>query len=68
MNKMCGECGETTHKYVDCPYVPMFKMTKVQWKKIGWARQLAIDWYNTRYDTSWDDMAETLMKIRKHLK
>ena len=66
--KMCGKCGERTHKYIDCPYVPNMRMTKIQWKKICWAKQLADDWYKERYETTWDDMAERLMKIRKHLK
>lgn len=27
--KMCGNCGKTDHKYVDCPYIDMqFPLTK----------------------------------------
>ena len=65
---MCGECCSKTHKTVDCPITNSVTISKQEWKRIGWARKLANEWYKERHDTSWDDMAERLVKIRKHLK
>lgn len=32
---MCGNCGKTDHKYVDCPYVDMqFPLTKKEYAEL----------------------------------
>ena len=35
MTKMCGNCGKTDHKYVDCPYIDLqFPPTKKEYNEL----------------------------------
>ncbi len=46
MNKMCGNCGKTDHKYIDCPYVDMqFPLTKKEYTEL---KEKASKWDNLK--------------------
>jgi len=57
--KMCGNCGKTEHKYVDCPYIDMqFPLTKKEHAEL---KEKASKWDNA--EVNYFPQTENALKV-----